>query len=211
MNDAQSRGRISSLFNEHPALILTVIYVAASTVGMVYSWSYLRHFGINVFNYAQIGDFLLASLKEPFTWLLVILAIILILIDNASSRRYQSKGRLKWMRWYGSKTYRNVNYLVLICLILLFLHAYALEQANRTLAGKGEVVEVLLTDGSPKRLATLLGTTGQFIFLYDPAARRVDIHPNENVQTISLRVPAVEQAPQAVDSGNDFPTGQAQE
>ncbi|MGI9225435.1 MAG: hypothetical protein ACR2QX_13205, partial [Woeseiaceae bacterium] len=63
------------------------LYVAASIIGMFYSWAFLRRFGINVFNYAQISDFLLVSLKEPFTWGLVILAIVLVMLDNASSRR----------------------------------------------------------------------------------------------------------------------------
>ena len=53
-------------------------------------------------------------------------------------------------------------------------------------AGEGEYVEVKLTDGSAPRTAMLLGTTGQFIFLYDAETRAVDIHPNENIQTISL-------------------------
>lgn len=43
--------------------------------------------GINFFNYAQISDFLLASLKEPFTWVYVALGILLVLGDNAISRR----------------------------------------------------------------------------------------------------------------------------
>lgn len=192
MNNANPTGRLAPLLREHPALILSVIYVAASTIGMVYSWDLLRQFGINVFHYAQIGDFLLASLKEPFTWLLVVLPIFFVMLDNASSRRHQRKGKLKWLRWYGTEAYRNVNYLVLISLIVLFLHVYAIGQAEKIRAGAGKVVEVLLADESPERSATLLGTTGQFIFLFDPATRRVDIHPNENVQTISFLAPAGE-------------------
>ncbi|MDH3908826.1 MAG: hypothetical protein OEU83_07330, partial [Gammaproteobacteria bacterium] len=73
MSDTTNK-RLLSFFREHPAVLVSALYVAASVVGMFYSWAYLRRFGINVFNYAQISDFLLASLREPFTWVLVILA-----------------------------------------------------------------------------------------------------------------------------------------
>ena len=57
----------------------------ASFVGMFWSWAFLQSFGINVFNYSQISDFLLASLKEPFTWGLVVIAVLLVVSDNATS------------------------------------------------------------------------------------------------------------------------------
>ena len=63
---------------EHPALFVSGIYFVASLIGLVYSWAFLRAFGINVFRYAEISDFLLASLKEPFTWFLAIFAVILV-------------------------------------------------------------------------------------------------------------------------------------
>ena len=74
---------LRSVLREHPALLVSALYIASSVIGMFYAWAYLRLFGINVFNYAQISDFLLASLKEPFTWGLVVLAVLLVQSDNA--------------------------------------------------------------------------------------------------------------------------------
>jgi hypothetical protein len=185
-NPQSSPAWFSVLLREHPALLVSGMYVAASTIGMVYSWDFLRHFGINVFNFAQIGDFLLASLKEPFTWGIVFAAIALMFLDNAMSRGAQKKALPRWVRWYGSNVYRSINYLTAMLLILIFLHIYAGTQAEIVKSGKGEVVEIALADGSPPRKAVLLGTTAQFLFLYDATTRRVDIHPNENVQAISL-------------------------
>jgi len=95
MND-NVNSRLYSVFREHPALLVSAFYVAASSIGMFYFWDYLRRFGVNVFNYAQISDFLLASLKEPFTWGLVVIAVSLVMVDNAASRRVESKGPGKW-------------------------------------------------------------------------------------------------------------------
>ena len=180
---------IQRIFKEHPALMVSALYVAASVIGMFYSWAYLGRFGINVFNYAQISDFLLASLKEPFTWGLVVIAVVLVLIDNASSRRVGHKTTSKWLAWYGSPKYRLINNFVAILMVLMFIYAYAYSQARDTRDGDGKFVDVMFADSGAATTALLLGTTGQFVFLYDEDTERVDIHPIENIHSISFRVP----------------------
>jgi len=189
MNNDAERDWPAAILKENPALLVSVVYFSASSIGMFYSWAFLRHFGVNVFNFAQISDFLLASLKEPMTWLLVSFAMLLMLVDNAFSRRHQKKSKRKWLQWYGSSTYRSINYVVLICMVVLFLYVYADNKAEKVRSGKGEQVSVTLASNDVPQNAILLGTTGQFIFLYDAETRQVDIHPNENVQTISLLAP----------------------
>lgn len=184
-NETQSNW-LKAILREHPALLASVVYFSASSIGMFYSWAFLRHFGVNVFNFSQIGDFLLASLKEPMTWLLVLAALLLTQFDNALSRRCQRKNKRKWLRWYGSGTYRSINYIVLICMVVLFLYIYADRKAEEFRDGNGDHVQVTLADGSEPRTAMLLGTTGQFIFLYEVETRKVDILPNESVQTVSM-------------------------
>jgi uncharacterized membrane protein len=180
---------VQKIFKDHPALLVSAFYVAASIIGMFYSWAYLRHFGINVFNYSQISDFLLVSLKEPFTWGLVILAVILVLIDNASSRRIERRTPAKWLAWYGSPKYRFMNNFVAILVVLLFLYSYAFAQARDTRDGDGKYVDVMFADSGAATTALLLGTTGQFVFLYDEDTERVDIHPFENIHSISFSAP----------------------
>jgi len=174
---------------EHPALWVSALYIASSVIGMFYSWAYLRHFGINVFNYAQISDFLLASLKEPFTWGLAVLAVLLVLADNAMSRRVERKGPGKWSRWYGSPRYRLINNLVAVILVLMFIYTFATHRAQDTRDGEGKVVDVIFADNGAAISALLLGTTGQFVFLFDAHAARVDIHPFENIHSISFKAP----------------------
>lgn len=45
-------------------------------------------------------------------------------------------------------------------------------------------MDVALADGDEVRSATLLGTTGQFVFLYDDMTERVDIHRLESIKAI---------------------------
>ena len=84
-----------------------------------------------------------------------------------------------------------MNYLVVVVITLLFLDFLATVNARATLSGKGQRVEVTLANGRPARTATLLGTTGQFLFLFDAAAGRVVIHPHQSVVSINLLTPVV--------------------
>ena len=194
----QSRGRLSvdkhnswlmEILRKHPALLISALYVIASTIGMLFSWDFLRRFDINVFHYAQIGDFLLASLKEPMTWALVAVAATLVAADNALSRIWQRQGRGNWTRWYGSQRYRVLNYVVAILMVVIFIDGYASYKARETYDGNGKVIEYQLTDSSTRRSATLLGTTGQFVFLFDATTQKVYVVPHESIRAISFPAP----------------------
>lgn len=181
---------IKKILSDHPALVVSGFYVAASVVGMFYSWVFLREFGINVFNYAQVSDFLLASLKEPMTWALVLLAGMLVHLDNMSSRRFgRRENRSKWVAWYGTPRYRFFNNFAVVALVALYIYVFAWDQARDTRAGSGKIVDVMFADSGAATSALMLGTTGQFVFLYDDTTERVDIHPIENIHSISFRAP----------------------
>ena len=184
---AEPNSRLYALFREHPALLVSAFYVGASVIGMFYAWSYLRHFGLNVFNYAQISDFLVASLKEPLTWVLVFVSVAAVMLDNASSRSVERKNPGKWLSWYGSPKYRVSNNYVAVILILLLIYVYADYKAGRTRAGEGKIVDVTYADGDAATARVLLGTTGQFVFLYDDLAERVEVHPLESIDSIAFQ------------------------
>jgi hypothetical protein len=194
MSAANHRPWLDAVLRRHPALLVSLVYVTASAIGMFYSWDYLRRFGINVFHFAQISDFLLGSLKEPFTWLVVITASALVSLDSWYSRRCEARGAARWLRWYANPRYRSMNYLAVVVITLLFLDLLATVNARATMAGSGQRVEVRLADGSAARTVTLLGTTGQFLFLFDAATGRVTIHPHESVLSIDLAMPAAAEA-----------------
>ena len=179
----------AAVLQRHPALLISALYVVASTIGMLFSWDYLRRFGINVFNYAQIGDFLLASLKEPMTWALVVVAGVLVFADNAFSRWWQRKERSRWTRWYGSSRYRVLNYVIALLMVVFFIDGYAKYKARQTFDGGGQLIEYQLVESNTRRSATLLGTTAQFIFLFDAETRKVQVLPHESVKSISFLAP----------------------
>ena len=189
MSEQQNRSWLAGVLQKHPALLVSALYVAASTVGMLFSWDYLRRFGINVFDYAQIGDFLLASLKEPATWALVAIAAALVAADNAFSRVWQRKKHSRWTRWYGSSRYRVLNYVIAFVMVVIFIDAFAHHKANETYAGNGQVIEYQLTDSNTRRSAIMLGTTAQFAFMFDATTQKVSILPHESIKAITFLAP----------------------
>jgi len=189
MTDSKQLSWPRRVLAENPALFISGIYFIASSIGLVYSWAFLRSFGINVFRYAEISDFLLASLKEPLTWLLTALGIAMVAFDNAMSLRVQRRGTSRFFRWYGSEQYRYVNYSTAILAVIVFLFTYATFNEGKIRDGKGEVVTVHLTDASQPKQLVMLGTTGRFIFLYDHITERVDIHPHESIMMITKSSP----------------------
>jgi hypothetical protein len=188
MTDSTSHNEqwLSNLLKNHPALIASGLYVFASIIGMYYAWSFLWHFQINVFNYAQIGDFLLASLKEPMTWGLVLISTLIMAGDNALSRRAQKKTGSRLLKLYGSPRYRMANYVGILVVISILIFSHAKRQAEHALAGRGKLVTVTYANRAAADDLVLLGTTASFVFLYDSTFERVIIHPHESIHAISF-------------------------
>lgn len=157
---------------------------------MGFSWVFLGRFGIDVFQYSQVGDFLLASLKEPMTWALVGISLVLVVLDSRASRRWGRKERSVWTRWYGSERYRQGIFVLAPLLIGFYIYVYAHYKAARVFAGEGRTVAVTLSDGGAAREALLVDTTSSFVFLFDPASKRVTIIPHEGVASISYSAQA---------------------
>ncbi len=59
-----------NFFREHPAIAASLLYFQVTTVGVIYSWALFRRFDINIFDYAEANDFLLAAFKDPLVFLL---------------------------------------------------------------------------------------------------------------------------------------------
>lgn len=178
------------LLADHPALALTLFYLVASALGMLFSAFYFDRFGINFFLYADAADFLMASFREPYTWAVLGLAIAAVVVDNAMSRRVSRRGGPRWLQWYSSPRYRQFNYLTLLLLTFLLLYLIAQDEAEDALAGEGMQVAVTLADGSAPIRRVLLGVTMRFLFLLESESGAVTIHPYENVAGIAPIDPA---------------------
>ena len=61
----EALGLQSRLLREHPGLLVTIGYLTLSLVGMMFSSSLFKRFGVDFFDYAELADFLMAGVREP--------------------------------------------------------------------------------------------------------------------------------------------------
>jgi len=82
-----------------------------------------------------------------------------------------------------------INDFGVLALVCVFIFVYAKLESDDTRDGQGQSVDVFFEASGTPRTATLLGTTSQFIFLYEPTTDRVDIYPHEAIHAISVQSP----------------------
>jgi hypothetical protein len=64
-----SQGYFKEFFLANPTVVLSLLYLYVTAIGMLYSAVLYGRFGINVFDYSEIADFLLAAFKNPVAFL----------------------------------------------------------------------------------------------------------------------------------------------
>jgi hypothetical protein len=72
---------VSKFVLGHHTFVVSLLYLYVTAYGMLYSWSLYRTFGINIFDYSEVGDFLLIAFKYPGVLLLTGLQIIFALFS----------------------------------------------------------------------------------------------------------------------------------
>jgi len=58
-------GKVVEFLSNNPTLVLTLLYLYVTAIGLIYSAALYGKFGINIFDYSEIADFLLAAFKNP--------------------------------------------------------------------------------------------------------------------------------------------------
>lgn len=201
--------QLASLWANHPGLLLTTAYLIITAIGLVYDARLYAEFRINIAEYAETSDFLLAAARAPLIILLSLLPIPLLLLigwfDRWTRRRfprYAALSRRSEAAMGGERRARLLSRsLFVIIYAVMFTMLYAERVAEDIKEGRGRRVEVELVNGTagPGELPVLLGTTAKFVFLYYPTDRRTHVVPAENIARIVVssarradRAPAAE-------------------
>lgn len=185
------RRGIGWLAREHPGLVVSIVYVVLTLIGMGYDvWLY-HWFRINILEWAQTGDFLLAAVRSPLVVVLCVVPLSLVWLF----RRLNEVMRARTPRLYkalgGGMFDRSpiagvITYALLVIVYAsLFTELYAAGVSARIKSGNGRRAHVAVQNGPalPDSLM-LIGTTTQYTFLYAPAERRTHIVPVENIASI---------------------------
>lgn len=189
--------RLTGVLREHPAALLSGAYLAVTSIGMLTSYTLFDRFGVNIFQFAHTGDFLLAAIRSPIASFSILLAVpftwFVIWSDGWMWERFRFYRAIS-----GGRRIRRIATSPLTYPFYFAAYAWvaAVLSAGRTAgivrAGEGTTVEVELQsgnlageDGTGPIRATLLGTTTGYVFLYDPNAG-VTAVPVENLASLSF-------------------------
>lgn len=194
--------RLLAFAGNHPAMLLTLSYFVISFIGLGFSWSFFSHFNIDYFEYAEIGDFLLAAFREPVTFMFLLSATVVGLavfffqvLVQAFYRRFAQ--RWKFVAWLQRIEMKMNPWGVLPSIMALvvvyaaiFIFIYADDKANEIMDGAGDQAVVHLADpiadGILRDEGIMLGNTLRTVFLYNPEQRQVRIIPLEAIVAIDM-------------------------
>jgi len=181
---------------ESPTLLFTLLYLALTFVGLVHDWWFYRYFRINILEFSETSDFLLAAIRNPLVIILSLLPIALLRLGQSvretairTSERYERYAKKYEGTKWNSLAARGMIYgLFIIIYAILFTQIYAAWEVKRIKDGKsGQHVAFMRTDGIVSdEQPVLLGTTGKFLFLYYPSRKATEIVPIDNTQAITV-------------------------
>ena len=192
-------------WTEHLGTGVTLGYIALIAVGMFHRILAYRFFGINILDYAEASDFLLAPFHEPAVLVVTILPLVLAWAYLRGVEGYAERQRIKWEAsgkpkkgWWRSSDKTNElmkRYWIVprvpVALYWMYTSAnvYQRRQARKIWRGEGALVALELSSGAtmqgqPNRPLSLIGTTSRFVFVFRTDEWRTEIIPLDNVLRI---------------------------
>lgn len=196
-NGQRHTGRsVGLLFvREHPALALTLVYLAVTFVGRLDELWYFQFFKINIFNYSSPEDFFLAPVRNPIVvpFLLVPALIILFAAWVRDKRSKPEQPTLSaetnsLKQWWAHPMARlAIGSLIVVTTAAALTQIHASRRSSEMKAGVGRRVSFERTDGIKfNEQPLLLGSTARFFFLYYPDRKVTEIVPVGNTALMTV-------------------------
>jgi hypothetical protein len=182
-----------TLLNEHTGVMLTLGYLALITIGILHESFVFLLFRVNILQYADPSDFVLAPLRDP----LVIAATVAPLAAAWLYIRFmtQAAAKIAAMRKQPRKVSKTPPWawaLMTVLWIVAVSLYYSDYVAREIRDGRGSLVKVTFVanptppDTSP---TYLIGVTGRAVFLYRLPEERTEIVPLNNVARMTIVKP----------------------
>ncbi len=214
------------VLRHEPAHALTLFYLGVSALGLWASYWFFASFGIPVMDYMDPSDYITVGLRDPIYLSIVVLAMALMLVLNfheyargKGPAYYQQMRRRWWARVLLPFPYREraggllqrlfgwsgfsfpTGLLVGVVWATLWLTvAYVQDKAEAIRDGGGHAVRITLAHAHEAQPGTarLLGTIGDFVFLYWPEQKRAEAIAVEEVgrlQSLAVALAKARPAP----------------
>jgi len=183
----------------HPGLAVFIVYATIAVAGFIYVITFYRYFNLEVIIYLEIGDILVAGIKDPMVMLMVLGTFVVFLFYwgityiqapfSAWLDKKFSKGFFKFMPYlFGLKSIQSfwwIGSFILLFYFILFIAIYSETKSKSIRTDKTNLVAVFSDAIRNKdQQYSILGTSINYIFLYNHDEKNTLIIPLENVTAI---------------------------
>ncbi|GAB5523293.1 MAG: hypothetical protein Roseis2KO_11650 [Roseivirga sp.] len=171
---------------------ITLSYLGAVAVGMMFDYQYYNHFAIDIFEYSDILDFLLTPARnlEVILFVLATIVIVWVLfrIDKAWEDKYpKSYRRFNFPGWQKSlKKYRSGLFIFSLVLYLFIASTVYGERKFEQFNTEPTPVSLTFESGSKTISGSLIGKNKDYLFLQAPDSTIKAIPINADVQEIVI-------------------------
>lgn len=189
-----------SFMRESTGITITSAYLLLILTSMGYLYLLFGYFDINVVKYLTFEDILATPIKNPDI-ILIFLALISILVFADLGQGLKMKLRRKYqdlptpfyvkvfyyLMWVPKKRKANIKLTLATVLLCLFMYVFAFAkiEAEDLRDGGGELIELKLANDNKKIRASLLGTTINYVFVFDNATQKSYVFNVEAIEYIA--------------------------
>lgn len=200
--------RVLVALRDQPALAISTGYALLALIGLWSSYWFYRGFGIEIIEYYEVSDFLIAGLRDPYN-LLALLGMTALVAAAYAPAMYELRrreqvaafrrrwwGRLlfphmgspfRLRRWYDFST-DGLMALVIVVTAGVLMVKHAEDRVAALKEGAGQPVRVTLLGHMEPLLgeARVLGTSTDFVFLYWPANGRTEAVAKDTLGRVEM-------------------------
>ncbi|MBT2163146.1 hypothetical protein [Zobellia barbeyronii] len=151
--------------------LITISYIISVAIGMLFSFQKYNRFGINIFDYADVFDFLITPFSDfkvlLFSFGSILMGLLIIKFDIYWLKKHPESYSKINMGMYKKEWFNPVRYTFYTVMLLSYLfvasNGYG-NSAKKQIETNSEMIGVKFNDGDTKR-GILIGKTSEYLFL----------------------------------------------
>ncbi|MFT5608066.1 MAG: hypothetical protein ACI9SX_001002 [Pseudoalteromonas tetraodonis] len=194
-----SLANVLKFTTSHPGLAVFMVYATIAIAGFIYLVTFYSYFDLEITVYLEIGDILVAGVKDPMVMLMVLGAFSVVLFSwgiayiaapiSAWLDKKFDKGIFRFIpHLVGVQSVRSFWYSAVIILTVyffLFISVHSEHKAQSIIEQKQSLILVdsAATSGTGDDYS-LLGTSMNYVFLYNHQSESTLILPLESINSL---------------------------
>jgi hypothetical protein len=173
------------------SLTISLLYIVLIAIGMLFKVSFYMFFYINIVEYSDISDFLLAPFRDPIILIMTIGSVLFLYAFNIlddwmekhTPRLYESFyygfDKEKYQAWFAMKGMA----IMIVTYIGLFAYFYGSYSAKSIKKSNVSTVSISFKDNKfePSDTLIYMGKTNGYVFLYKKNTNQTAIFPMSDV------------------------------